>query len=107
VTDQRTPLGMRDRQAVEDARHVLRRGRRRSGDRPGTRSRTHLRFLPVLVDDRRRASQDFLAGTVVVHADLEPAEATEVADYGARTTHRKPMCEVEVSTDSPWRAAGR
>jgi uncharacterized RDD family membrane protein YckC len=26
-------------------------------------------FLPVLVDDRRRALQDYMAGTVVVHAD--------------------------------------
>jgi uncharacterized RDD family membrane protein YckC len=26
-------------------------------------------FLPVLVDDRRRALQDFLAGTVVLYAD--------------------------------------
>jgi uncharacterized RDD family membrane protein YckC len=26
-------------------------------------------FLPVLVDDRRRALQDFLAGTVVVYDD--------------------------------------
>jgi uncharacterized RDD family membrane protein YckC len=29
-------------------------------------------FLPVLVDDRRRALQDFLAGTVVLYADREP-----------------------------------
>jgi uncharacterized RDD family membrane protein YckC len=29
-------------------------------------------FLPVLVDDRRRALQDFLAGTVVVHEEPEP-----------------------------------
>jgi uncharacterized RDD family membrane protein YckC len=29
-------------------------------------------FLPVLFDDRRRALQDFLAGTVVVYADREP-----------------------------------
>ena len=28
-------------------------------------------FLPVLVDDRRRALQDFLAGTVVLHATAE------------------------------------
>jgi uncharacterized RDD family membrane protein YckC len=27
-------------------------------------------FLPVLVDDRRRALQDFLAGTVVVHGGI-------------------------------------
>jgi uncharacterized RDD family membrane protein YckC len=26
-------------------------------------------FLPVLVDDRRRALQDFLAGTVIVYDD--------------------------------------
>ena len=26
---------------------------------------------------------------------------------GARRTQRKPMCVVEVSTASPWRAAGR
>ena len=30
-------------------------------------------FLPVLVDDRRRALQDFLAGTVVVHAEAAGA----------------------------------
>jgi uncharacterized RDD family membrane protein YckC len=29
-------------------------------------------FLPVLVDDRRRALQDFLAGTVVVYDDDAP-----------------------------------
>ena len=28
-------------------------------------------FLPVLVDDRRRALQDFMAGTVVLHATAE------------------------------------
>jgi uncharacterized RDD family membrane protein YckC len=33
-------------------------------------------FLPVLVDDRRRALQDFLAGTVVLHAD----DATRLED---------------------------
>jgi uncharacterized RDD family membrane protein YckC len=34
-------------------------------------------FLPVLVDDRRRALQDFLAGTVVVYDGEEAPGATE------------------------------
>jgi uncharacterized RDD family membrane protein YckC len=34
-----------------------------------------LGFLPVLVDDRRRALQDFLAGTVVVYDDIPLAAA--------------------------------
>ena len=34
-------------------------------------------FLPVLVDDRRRALQDFLAGTVVLHGGVEPPPAPE------------------------------
>jgi uncharacterized RDD family membrane protein YckC len=29
-------------------------------------------FLPVLVDDRRRGLQDFIAGTIVVYAEAEP-----------------------------------
>jgi uncharacterized RDD family membrane protein YckC len=36
-------------------------------------------FLPVLVDDRRRALQDFMAGTVVVYdepSDVRPAAST-------------------------------
>jgi uncharacterized RDD family membrane protein YckC len=33
-------------------------------------------FLPVLVDDRRRALQDLLAGTVVFYADSDPALLT-------------------------------
>ena len=36
-------------------------------------------FLPVLVDDRRRALQDFLAGTVVLHGAVEPPPAPEPA----------------------------
>ena len=36
-------------------------------------------FLPVLVDDRRRALQDFLAGTVVLYADQDPVAETVVA----------------------------
>jgi uncharacterized RDD family membrane protein YckC len=36
-------------------------------------------FLPVLVDDRRRALQDFLAGTVVLHGGTEPPPAPEPA----------------------------
>jgi uncharacterized RDD family membrane protein YckC len=34
-------------------------------------------FLPVLVDSRRRALQDFLAGTVVVYAGREPPPEPE------------------------------
>ena len=29
-------------------------------------------FLPVLIDDRRRGLQDFLAGTTVLYVDREP-----------------------------------
>ena len=36
-------------------------------------------FLPVLVDDRRRALQDFLAGTVVLYADHDPVPEPAVA----------------------------
>ena len=32
-------------------------------------------FLPVLVDDRRRALQDFMAGTVVVYVEDTAAPA--------------------------------
>jgi uncharacterized RDD family membrane protein YckC len=38
-----------------------------------------LGFLPVLVDARRRALQDFLAGTVVLYADHDPAPLPEPA----------------------------
>jgi uncharacterized RDD family membrane protein YckC len=31
-----------------------------------------LGFVPALIDERRRALQDFLAGTVVLYADAEP-----------------------------------
>jgi uncharacterized RDD family membrane protein YckC len=34
-------------------------------------------FIPVLIDDRRRALQDMLAGTVVVHAGMEPPPVVE------------------------------
>jgi uncharacterized RDD family membrane protein YckC len=34
-------------------------------------------FLPVLIDDRRRALQDMLAGTVVIHAGMEPPAVVE------------------------------
>ena len=34
-------------------------------------------FLPVLVDDRRRALQDFLAGTVVIYDVGAPLSAGE------------------------------
>ena len=43
-------------------------------------------------------------------ADLRRARliaAQAASGPGARTTQRKPMCVVEVSTASPWRAAGR
>jgi uncharacterized RDD family membrane protein YckC len=33
-------------------------------------------FLPVLVDDRRRALQDFLAGTTVLYAEDAPQAAS-------------------------------
>ena len=37
-------------------------------------------FLPVLVDDRRRALQDFLAGTVVLHDEDAPLPVSETID---------------------------
>jgi uncharacterized RDD family membrane protein YckC len=40
-----------------------------------------LGFVPVLVDDRRRALQDFLAGTVVVYDDSQAHPA------GGRPAH--------------------
>jgi uncharacterized RDD family membrane protein YckC len=40
-------------------------------------------FLPVLVDDRRRALPDFLAGTVVVYADRELEAEAEAIDSDA------------------------
>ena len=36
-------------------------------------------FLPALVDDRRRALQDFLAGTVVIYDDGAPFPAESAA----------------------------
>jgi uncharacterized RDD family membrane protein YckC len=40
-------------------------------------------FLPVLVDDRRRGLQDFLAGTVVVYEEPEPPTLEAVEDAAA------------------------
>jgi uncharacterized RDD family membrane protein YckC len=40
-------------------------------------------FLPVLVDGRRRALPDFLAGTVVVYADRAVEATAEVVDADA------------------------
>jgi uncharacterized RDD family membrane protein YckC len=40
-------------------------------------------FLPVLFDDRRRALQDFLAGTVVVHDEDVPLPVGETIDSDA------------------------
>jgi uncharacterized RDD family membrane protein YckC len=42
-----------------------------------------LGFLPMLVDDRRRALQDFLAGTVVLYEDIPSAAAEDVAPAAA------------------------
>jgi uncharacterized RDD family membrane protein YckC len=39
-------------------------------------------FLPVLVDDRRRALQDFLAGTVVLYD--EPVASSQLGDGSDR-----------------------
>jgi hypothetical protein len=38
-----------------------------------------LGFVPVLVDDRRRALQDFLAGTTVLYDERAPLPADETA----------------------------
>ena len=47
-------------------------------------------FLPVLVDDRRRALQDFLAGTVVVHDQDAPHPVGETIDKEAPPDSRLP-----------------
>lgn len=40
-------------------------------------------FLPMLVDDRRRALQDFLAGTVVLYEEIPSAAAEDVSPAAA------------------------
>jgi uncharacterized RDD family membrane protein YckC len=47
-------------------------------------------FLPVLVDDRRRALQDFLAGTVVVYNEDAPLPVGETIDKDAPLDSRLP-----------------
>lgn len=47
-------------------------------------------FLPVLVDDRRRALQDMLAGTVVLHATAELPAAAERATFSPPAGARQP-----------------
>ena len=47
-----------------------------------------LGFVPVLVDARRRGLQDYLAGTVVLYAEPEPASAPEAARRGAPSVGR-------------------
>jgi uncharacterized RDD family membrane protein YckC len=47
-------------------------------------------FLPVLVDDRRRALQDLLAGTVVLHATAELPAVAEPAAFGPPAGARQP-----------------
>jgi uncharacterized RDD family membrane protein YckC len=47
-------------------------------------------FLPVLVDDRRRALQDLLAGTVVLHAAAELPALAEPAAFGPPAGARQP-----------------
>jgi uncharacterized RDD family membrane protein YckC len=42
-----------------------------------------LGFLPMLVDDRRRALQDFLAGTVVLYEEIPIAAAEDVSPAAA------------------------
>ena len=53
-------------------------------------------FIPVLVDDRRRALQDFLAGTVVLYA-------VEELPHEAATTWQQPVAQ---PGPSPRRHAG-
>jgi uncharacterized RDD family membrane protein YckC len=43
-------------------------------------------FLPVLVDDRRRALQDLMAGTVVVYAEEKPPAPGEAPAHVAATS---------------------
>src|SRR5262249_44555934 len=45
-----------------------------------------LGFVPVLVDDRRRALQDFLAGTTVYYDELAPTPAAEPVDDAVALT---------------------
>jgi uncharacterized RDD family membrane protein YckC len=47
-------------------------------------------FLTVLVDDRRRALQDLLAGTVVLHGGAEPPPAPERAPSALGSRHGAP-----------------
>jgi uncharacterized RDD family membrane protein YckC len=49
-------------------------------------------FLPVLFDDRRRGLHDMLAGTVVVHGEMEPppAVATAPSTVAAGAGHSAP-----------------
>ncbi len=47
-------------------------------------------FLPVLVDDRRRALQDFLAGTVVVYDEDPALPVGETINTGAQPESQRP-----------------
>jgi uncharacterized RDD family membrane protein YckC len=47
-------------------------------------------FLPALVDDRRRALQDFLAGTTVFYDEQAPLPAGETAPVAAPEQNRLP-----------------
>ena len=49
-----------------------------------------LGFAPALLDPRRRALPDFLAGTVVFYADAEPPSLTEVAAPAGQGGGRHP-----------------
>ena len=50
-----------------------------------------LGFVPVLVDDRRRALQDFLAGTAVFYDELAPLpDGRRGRRRRARASHRRP-----------------
>ena len=54
-------------------------------------------FLPVLFDDRRRALQDFLAGTAV-RAEHAPLDGDETATKAAPPVGQRPA---ESSTELP------
>jgi uncharacterized RDD family membrane protein YckC len=58
-------------------------------------------FLPVLVDDRRRALPDFMARTVVVHADLNAEEVAALAGRPAAAELGHPAPEPGVTGGAP------
>ena len=63
-------------------------------------------FLPVLVDDRRRALQDFLAGTTVLYAEDAPQAVRPPSVAGARLTSTGSLKETSSRAASERRDLG-